>query len=115
MRIVLNQKRKEYVIKEHVPNEPGTNTFRANIHKFKKHMNDILDVRCLMLATMTPELQKQLEYMVAYEMIQNLKEILKGQHDCRGMRPLRIYFHCKMNWLLMSSYNRCWITSSNSS
>ncbi|KAK8690937.1 hypothetical protein V6N13_074461 [Hibiscus sabdariffa] len=57
LRIVLKQERKEYVIKEPVPNEP--------------------DVGCLVLATMTPELQKQHEYIVAYEMIQNLKEILK--------------------------------------
>ncbi|KAK8504635.1 hypothetical protein V6N12_017212 [Hibiscus sabdariffa] len=76
MRIVLNQKRKEYVIKELVPNAPSTKAFRANKHKFKKHMDDILDVRCLVLATMTPELQKQHEYIVAYEMIQNLKEEL---------------------------------------
>ncbi|KAK8506893.1 hypothetical protein V6N12_046254 [Hibiscus sabdariffa] len=47
-------------------------------------MDDILDVGCLVLATMTPELQKQHEYMVAYEMIQNLKEILKGKHDNRA-------------------------------
>ncbi|KAK8661550.1 hypothetical protein V6N13_091149 [Hibiscus sabdariffa] len=47
-------------------------------------MDDILDVGCLVLATMTPELQKQNEYMVAYEMIQNLKEIFKGKHDCRA-------------------------------
>ncbi|KAL4281816.1 hypothetical protein GQ457_03G017740 [Hibiscus cannabinus] len=86
---------KEYVIKEHVPNEPGTNDSRANKHKFKKHMDDILDVGCLVLVTMTPELQKQREYMVAYEMIQNLKEILKGQHNNRGMRPLRLYFNAK--------------------
>ncbi|KAL4361239.1 hypothetical protein GQ457_04G017630 [Hibiscus cannabinus] len=95
MRIVLNQKSKEYVIKEHVPNEPGTNAFRANKHKFKKHMDDILDVGCLVLATMTPELQKQNEYMVAYEMIQSLKEILKGKHDCTGMRPLKLHFNAK--------------------
>ncbi|KAK8708348.1 hypothetical protein V6N13_059390 [Hibiscus sabdariffa] len=37
--------------------------------KFKKHMDDMVDVGCLMLATMTPELQKQHEDMVAYEMI----------------------------------------------
>ncbi|KAK9002088.1 hypothetical protein V6N11_024776 [Hibiscus sabdariffa] len=84
---------KEYVIKEHVPKEhvpkepvpkePGTNASRANKHKFKKHMDDILDVGCLVLATMTPELQKQHEYMVEYEMIQNPKEILKGKHDNR--------------------------------
>ncbi|KAK8661365.1 hypothetical protein V6N13_090970 [Hibiscus sabdariffa] len=39
----------------------------------------MLDVGFLMLATMTPELQKQHEDMVAYEMIQNLKEIYEGQ------------------------------------
>ncbi|KAK9036840.1 hypothetical protein V6N11_021765 [Hibiscus sabdariffa] len=61
----------------------GANAPRADKDKFKKHMDDMLDVGCLMLATMTPELQKQHEYMVAYEMIQNLKEILKGKHDNR--------------------------------
>ncbi|KAL4388552.1 hypothetical protein GQ457_09G017960 [Hibiscus cannabinus] len=87
MRIVLNQKRKQYVIKEPVPNEPGTNAFRANKHKFKKHIDDILDVRCLVLVTMTPELQKQREYIVAYEMTQNLKKILKGKHNNRAIHP----------------------------
>ncbi|KAL4353651.1 hypothetical protein GQ457_06G012210 [Hibiscus cannabinus] len=84
LRIVLKQERKEYVIEEPVPNEPGTNASRANKHKFKKHMDEILDVGCLVLVTMTPELQKQREYMVAYEMIQNLKEILKGKHKNRA-------------------------------
>ncbi|KAL4335289.1 hypothetical protein GQ457_07G005960 [Hibiscus cannabinus] len=95
MRIVLNQKRKQYVIKELVPNESGTNASRANKQKFEKHMDDILDVGCLVLVTMTPELQKQRECMVAYEMIQNLKEILKGKHNNRCMRPLRLYFNEK--------------------
>ncbi|KAL4273300.1 hypothetical protein GQ457_13G014570 [Hibiscus cannabinus] len=72
MRIVLNQKIKEYVIEEHVPNEPCTNAPRVDKDKFKKHMDDMLDVGCLVLATMTTEVQKQHEYMVAYEMIQNL-------------------------------------------
>ncbi|KAK8574343.1 hypothetical protein V6N13_016143 [Hibiscus sabdariffa] len=49
------------------------------INKFKKHMDDMLDVGCLMLATMTSELQKQHEDMVAYEMVQNLKEIFERQ------------------------------------
>ncbi|KAK8660168.1 hypothetical protein V6N13_051102 [Hibiscus sabdariffa] len=77
--LVLNQERKEYAIEEAVPNDPGPNAPRADKDKFKKHMDDMLDVGCLMLATMTPELQKQHEDMVAYEMIQNLKEIYEGQ------------------------------------
>ncbi|KAL4296190.1 hypothetical protein GQ457_12G014310 [Hibiscus cannabinus] len=68
LRIVLKQERKE-----------------ADNDKFKKHMDDMLDVGCLMLATMTPELQKQHEDMVAYEMIQNLEEIYEGQ--ARQERP----------------------------
>ncbi|KAK8540307.1 hypothetical protein V6N12_046594 [Hibiscus sabdariffa] len=63
MRIVLNQERKEYVIIESVPNEPGTNPPRASKDKFEKHMDDMLDVGCLVLATVTLELQKQHEYV----------------------------------------------------
>ncbi|KAK8708412.1 hypothetical protein V6N13_059454 [Hibiscus sabdariffa] len=79
LRIVLKQERKEYVIEEAVPNDPGPNASRADKDKFKKHMDDMVDVGCLMLATMTPKLQKQHENMVAYELIQNLKEIYEGQ------------------------------------
>ncbi|KAK8712172.1 hypothetical protein V6N13_147419 [Hibiscus sabdariffa] len=59
MRIVLNQERKEYVIIKSVPNEPGTNSPRASKDKFEKHMDDMLDVGCLVLAIITLELQKQ--------------------------------------------------------
>ncbi|KAK8984925.1 hypothetical protein V6N11_064471 [Hibiscus sabdariffa] len=84
MRIVLNQEKKEYVIIKSVPNEPDTNSPRASKDKFEKHIDDMLDVGCLVLATITLELQKQQEYVVSYEMIQNLKEILKGKHVKRG-------------------------------
>ncbi|KAK8990066.1 hypothetical protein V6N11_008583 [Hibiscus sabdariffa] len=63
MRIVLNQERKEYVIIKSVPNKPGTNSPRASKDKFEKHMDDMLDVGCLVLATITLELQKQQEYV----------------------------------------------------
>ncbi|KAL4310981.1 hypothetical protein GQ457_01G019080 [Hibiscus cannabinus] len=65
-------KREEYVIIEYVPNEPGTNSLRASQDKFEKHMDDMLDVGCLVLATIALELQKRHEYVVSYEMIQNL-------------------------------------------
>ncbi|KAK8593701.1 hypothetical protein V6N12_045776 [Hibiscus sabdariffa] len=58
LRIVLKQEMKEYVIEEPVPSDPGANASRADKDKFKKHMDDMVDVECLMLATMTPELQK---------------------------------------------------------
>ncbi|KAK8995295.1 hypothetical protein V6N11_069734 [Hibiscus sabdariffa] len=97
LRIVLKQERKEYVIKEAVPNEPGPNASRVGKDKFKKHMDDMLDVGCLMLATMTPELQKQHENMVAYEMIQNLKEIYEGQARQERYETSKALFQCKMS------------------
>ncbi|KAK8675042.1 hypothetical protein V6N13_033115 [Hibiscus sabdariffa] len=79
LRIVLKQERKEHVIEKPVPKDPGADAPTADKDIFKKYMDDMVDVGCLMLATMTLELQKQHEDMVAYEMIQNLKEIYEGQ------------------------------------
>ncbi|KAK8656817.1 hypothetical protein V6N13_098752 [Hibiscus sabdariffa] len=91
------QERKEYVIEEAIPNDPGPNASRADKDKFKKHMDDMVDVGCLMLATMTPELQKQHENMVAYEMIQNLKEIYEGQARQERYETSKALFQCKMS------------------
>ncbi|KAK8715427.1 hypothetical protein V6N13_042761 [Hibiscus sabdariffa] len=97
LRIILKQERKEYVIEEAVPNDPGPSVSRADKDKFKKHMDDMVDVGCLMLATMTPELQKQHENMVAYEMIQNLKEIYEGQARQERYETSKALFQCKMS------------------
>ncbi|KAK8980556.1 hypothetical protein V6N11_074167 [Hibiscus sabdariffa] len=93
LRIVLKQERKEYVIEEPVPDEPAANAPRADKDKFKKHLDDMLDVSCLMLATMSPELQKQHEDMNAYNMIQNLKEIYEGQARKESFKPFVLNFN----------------------
>ncbi|KAK8557758.1 hypothetical protein V6N13_008146 [Hibiscus sabdariffa] len=92
----LKQERKEYVIEEPVPDEPASNAPRADKDKFKKHMDNMVDVGCLMLATMDSELQKQHENMVAYEMIQNLKEIYEGQARQERYETSKALFQCKM-------------------
>ncbi|KAK8564604.1 hypothetical protein V6N12_058187 [Hibiscus sabdariffa] len=97
LRIVLKEERKEYVIEEPVPNEPAANAPRADKQKFKKHMDDMLDVSCLMLATMTSELQKQHEDMGAYEIIQNLKAIYEGQARQERYEISKALFQCKMS------------------
>ncbi|KAK8670848.1 hypothetical protein V6N13_037462 [Hibiscus sabdariffa] len=92
-----SKERKEYVIEEPVPDESAANAPRADKDKFKKHMDDMLDVGCLMLATMTLELQKQHEDMVAYEMIQNLKDIYEGQARQKRYETSKALFQCKMS------------------
>ena len=79
MRIVLKQERKLYVLDEPLPEEPADNAPRAEKNAYEKHHNDSIDVACLMLATMSFELQKDLENMEAYDMIFNLKEMFQQQ------------------------------------
>ncbi|KAK5842343.1 hypothetical protein PVK06_004684 [Gossypium arboreum] len=79
LRIVFKQERKLYVIEKSLPDEPSANASRADKDAYKKHLDDMVDVGCLMPATMNPELQKQHEDMVAYYMIEQLKELYQGQ------------------------------------
>ena len=77
LRIVLKQERKLYVLDEPLPEEPTDNAPRAEKNAYEKHHNDSIDVACLMVATMSSELQKDLENMEAYNMIFNLKEMFQ--------------------------------------
>ena len=79
LRIVLKQERKLYVLDEPLPEEPVDNVPRAEKNAYEKHHNVFIDVAYLMLATMSSELQKDLENMEAYDIIFNLKEMFQQQ------------------------------------
>ena len=57
LRIILKQEKKEYVLEEPYPNDPGANASEADRRAYEKHCDDSVDVT-LMLATMSLELQK---------------------------------------------------------
>ncbi|KAK8600673.1 hypothetical protein V6N12_050526 [Hibiscus sabdariffa] len=76
-----------------------SNAPRADKDEFKKQLDDMLDVSCLMLATMSPELQRQHEDMNAYNMTQNLKEIYEGQARRERYETSKALFQCKINEL----------------
>ncbi|KAJ9547943.1 hypothetical protein OSB04_020486 [Centaurea solstitialis] len=48
-------------------------------HIWVKHSDDSIDVACLMLATMIPDLQKDLEHLEAYDIITHLKQMFEKQ------------------------------------
>ena len=95
LRIVLKQEKKSYVLDEAVPEPPPADATNAVKNKHKKHMDDSNDIGCLMLATMCPELQKDLEHLEACEMSVHLKQAFQQQarqdryettialHDCK--------------------------------
>ena len=75
LRTVLKQKRKEYILDQPIPGEPAANAPRAQKDAHSKHLNDSIDVTCLMLRCMDSNLQKQLIEMDAYTIISHLKEL----------------------------------------
>ena len=96
LRIVLKQERKLYVLAEPLPEEPADNAPRAEKNAYEKNHNDSIDVACLMLATMSFELQKDLEIMEAYDMIFNLKEIFQYQARQERYETTKALHSCKM-------------------
>ncbi|XP_040960236.1 uncharacterized protein [Gossypium hirsutum] len=94
--IVIKQERKLYIIEEPIPNEPTANISRTDKDAYKKYLDDMLDIGYVMLAIMTPELQKQHEDMVVYDMIQHLKELYEGQACQERYETSKVLFRCKM-------------------
>ncbi len=58
MRIVLKQEKKLYVLEQPPPPPLPENATHTERDAFRKHQDDAMDVACLMLATMSSELQK---------------------------------------------------------
>jgi hypothetical protein len=86
LRIVLRQEKEktEYVLTESYPDDLSTSLTATDHRAHEKRRDDALNVSCLMLATMSPDLQKQYEHVDAYTMIQGLRGIFENQ--ARGER-----------------------------
>ena len=56
LRIVLRAERKEHVLDTPIPAVPAENATAAVKNAYKRASDDSLEVSCLMLATMEPEL-----------------------------------------------------------
>ena len=75
LRIVLKQEKKLEVLDQALPNETARNATVAQKEVFERKRNDSNDVICLMLATMSPRLQKQFMDNEAFEIMSHLKEM----------------------------------------
>ena len=96
LRIFLKQEKKEYVLEQPYPNEPGNGASNANRRAYEKFCNDSLDVSCLMLATMSPELQKQYEDSNAHNMIEGLHGMFENQARVERFNTSKALFGCKL-------------------
>ena len=97
LRIVLKQERKMYVLGNEIPTEPPANNApRAKRDAYSKHLNDSVDVTCLMHTTMNSELQKQFEEMEAFYMMVHFKGMFQEQARQERFTTTKALNACKM-------------------
>jgi hypothetical protein len=96
LRIVLRQEKKEYVLEQAYPDDLPDNANAAERRAYEKHCNDSLDVSCLMLATMSPDLQKEYEHADAYTMIEGLRGMFQNQARTERYNISKSLFACKL-------------------
>ncbi|KAJ9536415.1 hypothetical protein OSB04_un000407 [Centaurea solstitialis] len=94
--IVLRHERKWYVLEEPLGEAPPANAPAAARNAHKKHSDDLLDVVCLMLATMSPDLQAGLINTNAYDMIRQLRDMFQTQARTERYDATKAFNECKM-------------------
>jgi hypothetical protein len=95
LRIVLRQERKLHVID--IP-PPGPLPASATVEEqaaYTKDENDANDVACLMLASMSPELQRQHMHMDAYTINEHLQNMFASQTRQERINTSKSLFNCK--------------------
>src|SRR4051812_40222928 len=79
LRIFLRSDKKETVIDTPILDEPADNASATLKNAYKRECDDSLEVSCLMLACMEPELQNKFVDQDAYDMIVALKDMFQDQ------------------------------------
>jgi hypothetical protein len=95
LRIVLKPERRLYVLQGPIPEEPPQ-TPRTAHQAWSKHADDSIEVVALMLATMIPELQKNLINHSAYSMIMELKDMFQQQARLEHFETVRTIHNTRM-------------------
>jgi hypothetical protein len=96
LRIVLRQEKTEYVLTEPYPDDLPVGLTAIDHKAHEKHCDDALNVSYLMLATMSPDMQKQYEHVDAYTMIHGLRGMFKNQARDERYNISKDLFVCKL-------------------
>ncbi|GKB94733.1 hypothetical protein Tco_1340366 [Tanacetum coccineum] len=78
LRFTLRYENKEYVLDEQITTINDDST-QEEIEAHQKHYDDATKVSCIIVSSMSPELQKSFENTWAYEMNQQLKEMFQAK------------------------------------
>ena len=92
LRIVLKSEKIAYVLDAPLPVSPYVGDQIA----YQKHIDDSIIAACVMLASMSPGLQKQHEAMTTYDIAAHLKELFHEQARSERFEVSKMLFRSKM-------------------
>ena len=96
LRIVLRQEHKEFVLTQPFPADLPNNAPAAQRREHEKRCNDYLDISRLILATMSPELQRQYEALDAHTIITGLHNMFEDQARAERFNTSKSLFACRL-------------------
>nr|GEX39148.1 hypothetical protein [Tanacetum cinerariifolium] len=94
LRFTLRYENIEYVLDEQLPTI-NDNSTQDEIEAHQKHYDDANKVSCIMAASMSLELQKTSEFTWAYEMNQQLKEMIQAKASKERLDIVKSLMACK--------------------
>jgi hypothetical protein len=75
LRIVLRHEKKEYILTGTPPNKPSDKVKKSVREKYNNFIDYELDVSCLIVATMSSELQKRFKTRGAFDIMDQIMKI----------------------------------------
>jgi hypothetical protein len=99
---VLRQEKTEYILSEPYPEDLPAGSNAVDRRAYEKCCDYVLNVSCLMLAIMFPDMQKQYEHVDAYTMIQGLHGMFENQARAERYNISKALFACKLERVVRS-------------
>ncbi|VFQ73283.1 unnamed protein product [Cuscuta campestris] len=100
LQIVLDCERKLYTLKTDPPKTPKANARASELTSFKKYEDDARDVKCIIMASMTAELQRLHADMEARPMIHHLRDLLQGHPKNSGIYVIEVNMSDFTSWVM---------------
>lgn len=100
VRVVLRLEHIEYVLDKEIcsiPDEKSPDYAKFDKAKYEKHVEDATTAQCVMISSMTTELQRQHENMMPFEMIKRLESLYASRAKTLQYEILKDLFDCKLN------------------
>ncbi|GKE29119.1 hypothetical protein Tco_1444503 [Tanacetum coccineum] len=95
LRIVLKNEQKLHHLEEALPEAPPATATAAVRNAYTLRVAEQQEVACLMLVSITPKIQKNLEDRPAFRILQELKTIFQQQAKRELFETVKAFHACK--------------------